>query len=156
MIQTYRVFGLSDAEPSPASLLTYLRGHYPALVGHFKGDDLGWLRAELIMAPHAPAIILERFLGSESEIRSQLNTWVAWLETVEHPRRMSITDQVVETQQLFTLQLPDELHERQDARELARLVCQYLAQVTNGIYQVDEFGFFSSDGLLLIPETRIV
>src|SRR5947209_6085173 len=156
MSPTYRVFGLSDSEPSPAPLLETLRAHHPTLAGHFKGDDLGWLRVELVMAPHAPPIIVERFLASESDIRSQLNTWVAWLETVEHPRRMSLIDQVVNTQQLFTLQLPDELQGRQDARELAKTLCQYLAHATHGIYQVDEFGFFSADGLLLVPETRLV
>jgi hypothetical protein len=156
MTQTYRIFGLSNVEPPPGPLLEHLRKGHPALTAHFKGDKQGWMRAELLLAPHAPAIVLERFLVGESEIRSQLNTWVAWLETVEHPRRMSLIDQVVDTQQLFTLQIPGELQTRPDSRELAQTICKHLAHLTNGVYQIDEFGFFSAEGLLLIPESKIV
>ncbi len=49
MIIWYRIFGASDAEPSAAALLEQLNA-LAAVAGHFRGDDAGWFRAELVVA----------------------------------------------------------------------------------------------------------
>jgi hypothetical protein len=148
---SYRVFCQSRKEPTPAALAEHLRVHHPDLIVHFKGDRLGWMRAEVDLGKKAPRLVIERFLVEESDMRPQLNTWVAWLETVDHPRREGVMDRVVNSQQVFTLEVDSPEHEK-----LAKAVCQYLAQAADGIYQVDDQGFLSADGLLLVPETRIV
>jgi len=151
MSTAYRVFCQSSKEPSAAALAEHLRHHHPDAVVHFKGDQLGWLRAEVNLAKHAAPLVIERFLVEESDMRPQLNSWIAWLETVDHPRRESVIDRVVNSQQVFTLEVHSE-----SAAKLAKIACQYLATKADGIYQIDEEGFFSPDGLLLVPETRIV
>ncbi len=114
------------------------------------------MRAELEVARNSAPLAIERFLVEESDMRHELNSWVAWLETVDHPRRESTIYHVVNSQRVFTLELAHELSSQQQMRELAKAACQYLAQATEGIYQVDDQGFFSADGLLLVPESRIV
>ena len=151
MSTAYRVFCHSTKGPSAAAFAEHLRHHHPDAVVHFKGDQLGWLRAEVILGKHAAPQVIERFLVEESDMRPQLNSWVAWLETVDHPRRESVIDRVVNSQQVFTL----EVHSP-DAAKLAKVACKYLAHMADGIYQIDDEGFFSADGLLLVPETRIV
>jgi hypothetical protein len=151
MATAYRVFCQSSKEPSPADLGEHLRRQHPDAVVHFKGDRLGWMRAEVNLGKHLPPLVVERFLVEEADMRSQLNSWVAWLETVEHPRRESVIDRVVKSQQVFTLEVQAE-----DAAKLAKALCQYLAHAADGIYQIDDQGFFSAEGLLLVPESRIV
>jgi hypothetical protein len=148
---SYRVFCQSRKEPAPPALAEHLRKLHADTVVHFTGDRLGWMRAEVSTGKHVPPLVIERFLVEESDMRPQLNSWVAWLETVEHPRREGVIDRVVNSQQVLTLELDSSKHDR-----IAKDAAKYLAQTADGIYQVDDEGFFSADGLLLVPETRIV
>ena len=47
VLMWYRVFGLSESEPSPATLAEHLHAAGLAVEPHFKGDDLGWTAGEL-------------------------------------------------------------------------------------------------------------
>jgi hypothetical protein len=153
---SYRVFCLSRTEPAPAALAEHLRSLRPDTVVNFLGDRLGWMRAEVDLGKESDPLVIERFLVEESDMRPELNSWVAWLETADHPRRESVIDRVVNSQQVFTLEVGDELVADKGIEQLAKAACQYLAQQADGIYQIDEAGFFSADGLLLVPEYRIV
>jgi len=156
MTISFRDFCLSRTEPPAAGVAEYLRKLRPDVFVHFSGDKLGWMRAQVNVGAGLPALVIERFLVEEADMRHQLNSWVAWLETVEHPRRESIIDRVVNAQQVFTLELPAELAARQELCDFAKTICQHFAQVADGIYQIDDLGFFSAEGLLLVPESRIV
>jgi hypothetical protein len=80
----YRVFGANESQPAPADLLAHLHGAGLSVTGHFRGDDLGWFAAELVVAVGETPLQLERFLATEDGIRNELNTWAAWLETCDY------------------------------------------------------------------------
>lgn len=149
----YRVFGSSDAIVQPADLLEYLHASGFEATGHFRGDKEGWFSAELRVPGVDEPLELQRYLASEPGIRDELNTWAAWLETQDHPERVELMRQVIQSRQVFTVPGLPELHEDGTVRELRRLVCFFLANQTGGICQFDGEGFFASDGMLLLSES---
>lgn len=144
----YRVFGTSDSEPSPAAVLEHLHRLQAGATGKVSGDEQGWFRAELLYESGAAPLELERYLVTEEGIRSELNTWAAWLETVDSPQQERLMRHMIGTKQVFTLSgAPDE-----DVEDLCLGICRFLARTTEGIYQVDGRGFFDAEGRLLVPE----
>jgi hypothetical protein len=157
MSQWFRIFAARDAAVEPAALLEHLHAQGLEVSGHFRGDDLGWFRAELVFAEDAPPVQLDRYLVKEEEIRGELNSWAAWLEEQEdNPHHARLMEQVIAAVQLFTLHQPiEEADDLEDAAFVERLCtacCRFLARETDGIYQVDRRGFFTADGTLLVPE----
>jgi hypothetical protein len=147
----YRVFGTGDGQPEPAALLGHLvRGLGVEVRGKFRGDDLGWFGAELLVPGEATAVNLERYLVSEEGIRADLNTWAAWLET----RDGELMQHVVRTQQLFTVERPADCDDEDMVELLCLELCLLLARETTGVYQIDGRGFFDADGMLLLEETE--
>ncbi len=150
----FRVFGTNEVQPGPAQLMEHLQG----LAGNkgqgkFTGDDRGWFRAEFTLVRGAKPIVLERFLVEEEAIRDELNAWAAWLETAEHcPNSQRLMQQVINTRQLFTLQPPLDPVLENPVEEACLGICRYLSRETGGVYQVDNKGFFSSDGMLVVKE----
>jgi hypothetical protein len=148
----YRVFGTNDTEPAPAALLEHLHALSHPVTGNFTGDDRGWYRAELVYAPTAGPVTLERFLVSEEGIRAELNTWAAWIETNEdNPHQARLMQHMIGTTQLFTLRQP-ETADTGLADRICLAACQFLARTTAGVYQADNLGFFDPGGLLLLKE----
>jgi hypothetical protein len=150
MARWYRVFGRRAALPDPAALLAHLRTLDGEIDGRFQGDGSEWWSAEFLLAEKATPLRLDRFLASEEGIRAELNSWAAYLETCESsPQHAPLMERMIQTQQLFVLQLPVE-----DER-VARIcvgLCEYLAQATEAVWQVDGQGFFAADGTLLLRE----
>jgi hypothetical protein len=143
-----RIFGANDHQPDPSAVLAHLHGLGQSASGKFQGDDQGWFRVKLT-CDGVPAI-LERYLVKEEGLRGELNTWAAWLETVEdNANHGPLMQHVIGTTQLFTLELPSD-----HALPWAVALCRFLAQETAGVYQADGLGFFASDGTLLIPEEK--
>jgi hypothetical protein len=154
MEKWYRVFGSNEAAVAPAALLSALSRHVGAEVtGRFRGDGLGWFEAELAL--RGTRLELQRYLTDEEDLRDDLNTWAAWLETAEdNPDAPRLMRQVIGTTQLFTFRQVDRADE--DAvnllEELCTGLCQFLAHETKGVYQVDGKGFFDAEGMLLVKE----
>jgi hypothetical protein len=145
----FRVFGASDVEPDPAALLEHLHGQGTAVSGQFHGDTLGWFRVELTSPDGPNSLTLDRFQVKEDDIRDELNTWAAWIETAEeNPHHRRLMQQVISTVQLFVLESPG------DGAYPAWciILCRFLARLTAGVYQVDREGFFDADGTLLVSE----
>ncbi len=124
----YRVFGQRDNIVPPDGLLAYLHTQGIEAAGRFDGED-DWLSAEIILAD-SMILSLERFPSTETGLRAELNSWAAYVETYEHE--------------------PDQAKEPVDP--LTIRLCQYLARVTEGVYQVDTWGFFTAEGTLLLRE----
>jgi hypothetical protein len=144
----YRVFGASPEVPAPAAILEYLAGRGASVSGDFAADESGWYRADLVA--DGVALQLERFGAGEEGIRAELNSWAAWLETREDsPEHVRLMERMIQTAQLFTLH-PAEQSVGMDA--LCVGLCQFLARITAGLYQIDGRGLFSADGTLLVPE----
>lgn len=148
-----RVFGRSEATPDPAALLAHLQALGMPAAGQFRGDDLGWTGAELILQAAATPVSLERYLTSTDDLRDDLNTWAAWLETQDHePRHRALMEHVIGTRQLITIRRPLDQADEVALERLCSHLCQWLAARTDGIYQVDSEGFFAADGTLLLQE----
>jgi hypothetical protein len=144
-----RVFGSASVQPQPAALLEHLHGLGYQVGGDFRGDDHGWFQAELQFDDTAAPLQLDCFQAREDDLRNELNAWAAWLETLDDgPNHGRLMQQVISTTQLYTLELPEtELNE-----ERGMAICRFLARATDGIYQVDDHGFFDREGDLLVAE----
>jgi hypothetical protein len=144
----YRVFGTSDTQPEPAAVLAGLRASGHEAAGHFRGDDRGWFRAELLPAAGSP-LEVECYLADEQDIRHELNSWAAWLEAAgESETHARLMRHMIATTRLFTLHPEDAA----DADALCVALCALLAEATAGVYQIDGRGFFAADGTLLVAE----
>jgi hypothetical protein len=148
-----RVFSRSDVTPDPAALLEHLRSQSLPAAGQFRGDDFGWTRGELVVQAGATPVYIERYLTATDDLRDDLNTWAAWLETQDHePRHRSLMEHVIAARQLVTIRRPLDAADEVLLERLCTAVCQWLAVQTDGVYQVDDQGFFAADGTELLHE----
>jgi hypothetical protein len=124
-----------------------------AAVPHFKGDDHGWTTGELHLPSGGTPILMARYLTVEDDLRNDLNAYAAELETMTHsPHATRLMEQVIQTQQLMTIRKPiDHADESQLDRACEALVV-YLARQSDGFYQIDRRGWFSSTSELLVEE----
>ena len=148
----HRVFGLKSNEVSPRQLTEHLHRLGIAVEPHFKGDDLGWTAGELRLPGGSP-VRLERFLTSEDEIRRDLNTFAAEIETMtfaEHRQRLM--QHCIQTEQLIVLRRPVDHSDDATLDTVCIEALQLLATHTDGIYQIDGEGWFAADGKCLLQE----
>jgi len=149
----YRVFGISDTVPQPVELLAHLHGLGFAPRAQFRGDEQGWLGVELTLTEGTTPVHLERYLSTEPDIRNELNTWAAVLETSDYsPNHRPLMQHMVSTKQIFTLRKPIDHADEVLVDNVCVALCRYLAERTAGVYQADDQGFFSADGTLLLQE----
>jgi hypothetical protein len=148
-----RVFGTNENEPAPDALLQHVHSCGIEVKGNFRGDDKGWFSAEIEYFTGAPPLAIERYLTGEDNIRSELNRWAAWFESLEHeehPQAARLTEHLARTTQVFLLRQPVQLSSLVSVSAVCRDVCQFLAQTTQGIYQLDGQGIFDADGTNLV------
>ena len=148
----YRVFARSEAEVAPAALLEHLQSRGVQVRGNFRGDDLGWTGAELLLGAGTP-VFLERYLAEADGIRADLNSWAAWLETADYsPNSGPLMERVIQTKQLFTLRKPIDAADEIALDLLCLEASQFLAASADGVYQIDDAGWFAADGTMLVQE----
>src|SRR6187200_538644 len=109
-------------------------------------------RSDVLPAPAvlagAEGVAVSRYGADEDGIRAELNSWAAFLETCdESPRQRELMERAIQARQLFLLEEPSP-----EARPLCVGLSRRLAALTGGFYQVDDEGFFSADGTLLVAE----
>ncbi|MGE3804834.1 MAG: hypothetical protein AB7K24_09200 [Gemmataceae bacterium] len=146
MSQWYRVFGKSEAAPGPARLLEFLCEEHADATGDFRGDEQGWFAARLKLG--SQIIVLDRYLSEEEGLRGELNSWAAWVEQTGHAEAARLMQQLISTRQLFTLHAEEDETAAASLRRLAR----WLAAQTDGVMQIDDEGFLTPEGTLLLPE----
>jgi hypothetical protein len=148
----YRIFGANDSPVEPASFLEHLHGLGFDVSTSFRADKRGWFEADMLLADEDEPIKLERFLASEEGVRAEMHSWIAWLETTDSPHQDRLIRHLVATRQVVTISAP-EIEEPADSRQsLCLAICRYLVSQTDGIYQADGQGLFSTDGELLLRE----
>jgi hypothetical protein len=149
----YRIFGLNEAEPSPAALAEHLHTLGLPAEPHFKGDDLGWTSGELRLSGAGTPIYLARYLASTDEIRDDLNAHAAELETCTYsPNHGRLMQHAIQTKQLITLRKPIDAADEVLTEKVLEESCRFLAAATNGLYQVDDRGWFTASGEQLVQE----
>jgi len=150
----FRIFAARDAVPAPAALLEHLHKQGMPVEGHFKGDDLGWFGVDFVVPGDPAPLHLDRYLTEADDLRDQLNAWAAWLESQEGSETAHrLMQHMIAVQQLFTLHCPRDRAEDDTTGRFCEELCRYLAAQTDGVYQIDNAGFFAPDGKLLIKET---
>ena len=149
----YRVFGRSGTEVTPAELLEHLHSAGERVTGNFRGDDLGWTSGELSLPSGGSPLVIERYLCDADEIRQELNTWAAWLETADYsPNNTVLMERVIQTKQLFALRRPIDHPDEAALERVCDAVSKLLAARTDGVYQIDDKGFFDENGGVLLEE----
>src|SRR5262245_17758618 len=146
----YRVFCRSEIELKPGELLARIQLPNRRVSGQFRGDDLGWTAAELTVGTGSP-VFVDRYLTSEDDLRDDLNTWAAWLETqVNEPNLARLMEHVIQSRQLVTVRKPVDHPNEVVVEDLCRAVCRALAAEADGIYQVEGDGWFAPAGERLL------
>lgn len=149
----FRAFGAGADELEPKALLVQLKNCGFTGAARFHFDEQGWFRADLDLGEKMPALRLDRYLVSKEDIRSELNTWAAWLETVEeNPNQTRLMELMVSAQQMLTCCIPAQGADAATLHDLCVALFRILAERTAGVYQVDREGFFAADGTLLVTE----
>jgi hypothetical protein len=149
----YRVFALKPEMPQPALLQEYLRQLGVEVPLQVRGDDLGWTACTVKLAEDCSPLHVERYLAEEDDIRDDLDTWAAWLETQEHePNYLKLMQHVIGTQQLFTVRRPLDHADENRLDLVCEGMVKFLAAQCEGIYQIDGQGFFKADGTMLLKE----
>jgi hypothetical protein len=147
----HRVFSKSPAEPDPAALLEHLQRQGLQVTGNFRGDDQGWFSAEITFEDGVAPMQIERYLSLEEGIRGDLNAWAAWMESLDdNPHAEPLMQHMVSTAQVFTLRQPVQLIKALRSTPLCFEACLFLAQATDGVFQIDDRGFFDAQGKLLV------
>lgn len=151
----FRVFGTSDVQLDLVALTETVQTLAPGLYALFEDGERGWHRAEIQWPDGAMALVVERFWRDEEGIRDELQAWAAWVETCEdNPHHERLMQLLTSTQQVFTLRSVPEQHDAGGLDQVCQAICQYLARATEGVYQVDQQGFFDMNGTLLLPESQ--
>jgi hypothetical protein len=143
-----RVFASLDGVPDPAGIESCLEG----AVVSFVADESGWYRAEIRCGEGSP-VTMERYLADEEGIRAELNAWAAYLETLDYnPNHTALMERAIQTRQLITVRKPIDHSDEARVDRLCGALARHLANVTGGFYQIDNKGFYSADGELLVEE----
>jgi hypothetical protein len=143
----YRVFARSAEPVQPAVVLADLIWDGVPVNGHFQADEHGWYRCELIAAPAMGPIVVECFRVLEDGLRPELQSWAAYVETIDSPHSPEFMEAINAAAQVFTVQVFDPR-----AANLVRTLCDNLAHAGDGVYQIDGEGFFWSNGKLAVAE----
>jgi hypothetical protein len=146
----YRVFGRAET-PVPKGLLTdSLHRFGEKVTVEFEGED--WGQFTVTYGKGSP-LVMERFHVTEEGIRAELNTWAGFLETCDYsPSYISLMEHMIQTVQLFTLRRPIDVSDEVLVEDLCEILCQVIAQATDGVYQIDHVGFHTAEGTLLLKE----
>ena len=148
----YRVFCRSTDSLDPRELVARLATPGRPVRGAFQPDDRTWSSGALQLGSGTP-IYVERFGTAEDDLRNDLNTWAAYLETLDYsPNHTRLMEHVVQTQQLFTIRKPLDHPTESAVDDLCRGLCGELATAGDGIFQIEDEAWYSADGTLLLQE----
>ncbi len=152
MSRWWRVFGESDAPPDRDALTQTVLACSPGAAIQWSEGERDWLGCEIGLPGEERPLMLERYLREEEGIRAELQAWAAWVETTDSPHAARLMRRLIGTQQVFTLKQRETRVEDASIEPVCLAVCRFLARATEGVYQIDEEGFFNADGLLLVKE----
>jgi hypothetical protein len=148
----YRVFCRSADTLEPRELVARLTSHARPVRGDFQPDGREWRTGALKLGGGTP-VYVERFRTAEDDLRNDLNTWAAVLETMDHsPNHARLMEHVIQTQQLFTIRKPLDHANESALDDVCRRLCLELAGAGDGVFQVEDEGWYSEGGTLLLRE----
>jgi len=149
----HRVFARSEVVVTPAELVAHLHSEGLPVVPHFKGDDLGWTGGDLVLPGGGTAVHLDRYLTEVDELRKELNSFAAELETMDYsPNNVPFMERVIQTRQLIAYRRPIDHADDAMLERLCETIASYLAIKLDGVYQIDTRGWFTAEGVLAVAE----
>lgn len=133
----FRVFALAQVDVPLEFIQEFLRAQSLPHFIEATGDDLGW------KSFRAGDLIVERYLLEADDLRGELDTWAAVVESWEAGAvGTQLMQRIIAVRQMFTVAAA------RGSEELAR----FLAQKTDGFYYIDEVGFFEASGSPILQE----
>lgn len=148
----YRVFCRSPDTLEPRDLMVRLAAGGPPVSAEFDPDGHDWSSGAFRVGKGTP-VYVERFRTTDDDLRSDLNTWAAVLETMDYsPNNGPLMEHVVQTQQLFTIRKPLDHPNESAVDDLCRRLCTTLAAAGDGVFQAEDDGWYAADGTLLLKE----
>jgi hypothetical protein len=148
-----RVFAPTPAEVPPAAVAEVLAAAGVPVVPHFKGDQHGWTSGELHLPNGGTPLLLARYLTKEDDLRDDLNSHAAELETMTYsPHAAPLMETVIRTQQLITVRKPLDYPDETVVEAACETLVRFLAAATGGVYQIDGRGWFDAAGERLVEE----
>ena len=147
----YRVFCRSNDLQPPPEIIARLRREGLAVEGSFNPNDRGWTTAELRLGAGTP-VFVERYRTADDDLRNDLNTWAAVLETMDYStNNVRLMEHVIQAQQMFTVRKPVSHANESGIEDLCRTLCMELA-AADGVFQIEDDGWYSADAVLLLKE----
>jgi len=148
----YRVFCRSTDAPDPRELMARLASTSRPVGGEFHPDDRGWASAAFRLGGGTP-VYVERLRTADDDLRNDLNTWAAYLETLDYsPENTRLMERVIQTQQLFTIRKPLDHTNEAAVDDLCMALCAELAGAGDGVFQIEDEAWCSADGTVLLRE----
>jgi hypothetical protein len=148
----YRVFCRSAEELPPGDLLAKVRESGCPVEARFRWDNLGWTTADFVLGQGTP-VFAERYLTDTDELRGELNTWAAYLETLDYsPNSVPLMERVIQTKQVVTVRKPLAHPDEVGVEKLCETLCRTLAAAGDGVYQIEGVGWYAGDGTELVKE----
>ncbi len=144
-----RIFALSETAPEPEAIVQHVRSYGSDAEVKADSDDRGWFHLELATSVGV-FLLIDRYFAEEG-IRDDLNTWAAWLEENAGAEADRLMQHMISTRQMITMRREDRGRD-QPSRDICHDMAVYLACFSDGVYQVDDEGFFDARGKQIVRE----
>ena len=144
----FRVFLLQEDGPKPSGIMECLQSLIPEVKGKFRTDEDGWFQ---LILDHSSIgeLIIDHFLTSEKGVRSEINTWAAWLESKQ---QFDLMERIIQVKQILSFEVTPEMEDNVSDSLVYKRLALALAALAQGFVHMDAVGFLEPDGTLLIED----
>jgi hypothetical protein len=144
----FRVFLLQEDGPKPSGIMECLQSLIPEVKGKFRTDEDGWFQ---LILDHSSIgeLIIDHFLTSEKGVRSEINTWAAWLESKQ---QFDLMERIIQVKQILSFEVTPEMEDNVSDSLVYKRLALALAALAEGVVHIDAIGFLEPDGTVLIED----
>lgn len=144
----FRVFLLQEDGPKPSEIMGCLQDFLPEANGKFRTDEDGWFQL-ILTHPSVGELVMDHFLTLEKGIRSEINTWAAWLESKQ---QFDLMERIIQVKQILSFEVTPEMEDNALDTLVFKRIALNLAALAQGFVHIDGCGFLEPDGTLLIED----
>jgi len=144
----FRVFLLQEDGPKPSEIMECLQDLLPEVNGRFRTDEEGWFQL-ILTHPSVGELVLDHFMTLEKGVRSEINTWAAWLES---NKKFDLMERIIQVKQILTFEVTPEMEDNVLDTLVFKHIAFKLAALARGFVHIDGIGFLEPDGTLLIED----
>ena len=144
----FRVFLLQEDGPKPYGIMECLQSLIPEVKGKFRTDEDGWFQL-ILDHPSIGELTIDHFLTSEKGVRSEINTWAAWLESKQ---QFDLMERIIQVKQILSFEVTPEMDDNVSDALVYKRLALALAALAEGFVHMDGVGFLEPDGTVLIED----